>query len=736
MIRFRSNTGYQHQTDDGSASSSDSRNSKGAVLSASPPTPNSSPPSSPPQPTPNQRYQQPNKQQEPQLQVVTESSNADTIMDLAATIPSSKVLYQMEEKKINSVAEDEEVERIVSAVTKGLRKKKSSSRSKATSKNTVNATKTPTRSLKTALQSKFSQKSVVLKEEPTVQTSSGDLGRPPKNTTVGSSPMGVEVVPVISDDETMENDKTPKRSHRRRQKKKEPVPSGRKMIDESVASSAFTDDVDYDYNYIDDESYGDTSSSSSSYSSSSESSIDADDDSDSEDSVESTASLTDQVESSFDAAQNEDKPFDHDDKSDTYRPDRSAPRGLDIVAHLLSGATEVTLDAHSITNSGSKTASTQTVARHVAEALAQTHSLQKVSFCGPWKGQSNKTRIVLEILFDGLLSNSSIHTLVLKDNHCLDRYAGYAFGTFLKAHDSNGGSRLQKLEIAHCNFVGSGWNSLFLGLQHSTSIKRLSVVDCANLSSDDFDCITSTIQYLSLEQLKLCNINIHKSNIENLSFLFRAIQQTKTLKDVDLSRNNLGGAPRAILLLSRCLAGDPVWIESSSKESEYLPFNYHHHIEKLTLVDCGISDKASVRTLAKAMDSSLAKLDANNNEHPLVLNSVDLGKNKFGNSGAKLLLKLLENNASITTMGMVGCGVSAKNLKIITDRLRYNNSFLQKLGLSSGVSLAILDSMSAVENVFNGRKSPIERTESIAMAEEEDDSDIEASSRMSACGGC
>ena len=63
-------------------------------------------------------------------------------------------------------------------------------------------------------------------------------------------------------------------------------------------------------------------------------------------------------------------------------------------------------------------------------------------------------------------------------------------------------------------------------------------------------------------------------------------------------------------------------------------------------------------------------------------------------------------------------------------------TFLQKLGLSSGVSLAILDSMSAVESVFSGRKTTIERTESIAMANEEDDSDLEASSRMSACGGC
>ena len=725
MIRFRSNSGYKQQPDDASSSSSDGQ---GVIPSES------SPPPSPPPLPPTERYQQP----KPQLQVVTESSNADTIMDLAATIPSSKVLYQMDEKKNNSVAQDEEVERIVSAVTKGLRRKKSSSRNKSSSKKTGNGNKTPVRSLKTALQSKLSKKNVVPKdpkEEPLVRNSSID--RAPNQTTIGSAPMGVEVVPVISDDDNSK-DKTPKRSHRPKQKKQEPVYSRSNLVNDSVASSAFTDDVDYNYNYIDDESYGDSSSSSSSYSSSDSTTDSEGDDSDSESSDESTASLTDEVDSSFDnvmeSKSSEDKP--HDEKTDTYRADRNAPRGLDIVGNLLAGATEISLDAHSIMNSGSRGTSAQTIARHVSEALSQTSNLQKVSFCGPWKGQSNKARLVLEILFDGLLTNTSVHTFVLKDNHCLDRYAGYAFGTFLKAHNSNGGS-MQKLEIVHCNFLGSGWSSLFLGLQHSPSIKRLSVVDCENLSSDDFDCITSTIHYLSLEHLKLCNINLHKSNIENLSFLFRAMQQTKTLKEVDLSRNNLGGTPRAILLLSRCLSGDPVWIEAGgSKESETLPFNYHHHIEKLTLVDCGIADKASVRTLSKAMDSTLTKLDANNNEHKLVLHSVDLGKNNFGNNGAKILKKLLENNASITTLGMVGCGVSTKNLKTIADQLRYNNSFLQKLGLSSGVSLAILDSMSAVESVFSGRKTTIERTESIAMANEEDDSDLEASSRMSACGGC
>jgi len=510
------------------------------------------------------------------------------------------------------------------------------------------------------------------------------------------------------------------------------------IFDESVNASSTMDDddddgVDCDYNYIDDESYdnstyGNSSSSSSSSGSSSGSDSDRGNtryEIDHNHDDDSTASLTTEIEDSFDTgrASHESRTLDEDADEAFQYPKDSAPQGLDIVAKLLSGAKEIFLDASCATGSAKTPA--HEVARHISEALAQTTTLQKLSFCGPWRGKSVKSRLVLEILFDGLLDNTSVHTVVLRDNPSFDRYAGYAFGTMLKAH-----GRLQKLEIVHCRFLGSGWNSLLLGLQHSSSVKKLSVEDCNNLSSDEIDGISSTIQFLHLESLRLCKIQLHKINIENLSFLLRAIQQTKSLKEVDLSRNNLGGVPRAILLLTKCLSGDPVWIGSERNGTDdHLPPKYHHHIEKLVLVDCGISQKSSVKILARALDSTQAKLSAEGNEHPLVLTALDLSKNRFGNGGARILQKLIEANPKITTLGMVGCDTGASHLKTMADRLRYNNSFLQKIGLGSDVSLAILDSVTAVERVFGGRKTTATGTAAVA---EGGDDDTETSTG----GGC
>jgi len=263
------------------------------------------------------------------------------------------------------------------------------------------------------------------------------------------------------------------------------------------------------------------------------------------------------------------------------------------------------------------------------------------------------------------------------------------------------------------------------------------------LSSVEVDGISSTIRYLRLESLRLCGIQLHKVDIDSLAFLLQSIQQTTTLKDVDLSHNNLGGVPRLILLLSKCLAGDPVRIEGSNNgthntmnhndDDEYLPQNYKHHIERLILIDCGITHKSSVKSLANALDNThpAKKLGANGDEHPLAITTVDLSKNRFGNSGAKVLYKLLELNPKITTLGMVGCNASASRLKEMADRLRYNNSFLQKIGLSSDVSLAILDSVSAVEHAFGGGGT----TDATAMVSTKngDSSDIETTSRLCAC---
>jgi len=281
------------------------------------------------------------------------------------------------------------------------------------------------------------------------------------------------------------------------------------MFDDSVASTNNEEDtVDYDYNYIDDESYGNTSNSSSGSSSSYSSRFSFDrkdrnhqdkNGNDSEFSTSTTSRSNDTGDHYDDAAlSREDERdrsnsmYDEEDKSEAFRyAQEDFPQGLDIVAQLLAGKKEICLKASAvITDTSGKNTPIHEIARHVSEAIAQTSYLQKISFCGPWRGDSDKARVVLEILFDGLVGNSTVHTVVFRDNPCFDRYAGYAFGTMLRA---NSLGQIRKLEILRCKFVGSGWNSMFLGLQHSSSIKMLSVENCKNLTSDSIDAISSTL---------------------------------------------------------------------------------------------------------------------------------------------------------------------------------------------------------------------------------------------------
>ena len=103
-------------------------------------------------------------------------------------------------------------------------------------------------------------------------------------------------------------------------------------------------------------------------------------------------------------------------------------------------------------------------------------------------------------------------------------------------------------------------------------------------------------------------------------------------------------------------------------------------------------------------------IDSQNNQnqqqHKQVLTSLDLSKNKFGDDGCRYLLKLCrEKGTSIRNLGMVGCNVSVKNLKLLSDQLRCNNSILQTIGFSSDVSLAILDSVVTVENMLGVNKN-------------------------------
>ena len=139
-------------------------------------------------------------------------------------------------------------------------------------------------------------------------------------------------------------------------------------------------------------------------------------------------------------------------------------------------------------------------ATHISDALVKASYLQKVTFSGTWcfcppstnnsssSVTSNNTSRsvqnknikqhqqeiqVLKILLTGLQRNTSVSTLVMKDNANYDRLVGYTFGLFLK---NNG--KITTVEVLNCKFVGSGLSVFMMSLQHTKSMKSLCFRTC------------------------------------------------------------------------------------------------------------------------------------------------------------------------------------------------------------------------------------------------------------------
>mmetsp|Transcript_8421 Transcript_8421/g.24904 ORF Transcript_8421/g.24904 Transcript_8421/m.24904 type:complete len:932 (-) Transcript_8421:1600-4395(-) len=425
---------------------------------------------------------------------------------------------------------------------------------------------------------------------------------------------------------------------------------------------------------------------------------------------------------------------DYDDDDDEFVARRDAAAslaskaGLEVVAQLLAGATtEIVLDAGSIASCPMTLQQARKVARPIAEALAKTKTLLTLILRGPWnnsaKNSTSRNRSTLhdsifkarntvlqQILKEGLKRNTSVTTLVIRSNKSLDRYAGSIFGDLFRTH-----SKLARLELQNCSWGNvqhsSGWNCLLLGLQHSKSIKSISL-EGTGLSASDLDGISLTIKYLELVSVRLVGVNLHTiDDPESLVLFFRTVQETTSIRELELSRNLLGGGGHPLRLLCKSLSGDSVELyrdrnrnqltssEMMNAEDPDEDDEIQHHIEKLTLVDCGISRTSDVKMLTRALTTDDLR------DNPIALSVLEVSGNQFGNAGAKVALDWVSAHPNIKTLGMLSCNVGAKYLKIIKDQLRYNNSFLQTIGLSSDFSLAILDSVSTMEHVFGGNRS-------------------------------
>mmetsp|Transcript_5095 Transcript_5095/g.11323 ORF Transcript_5095/g.11323 Transcript_5095/m.11323 type:complete len:1103 (+) Transcript_5095:167-3475(+) len=488
--------------------------------------------------------------------------------------------------------------------------------------------------------------------------------------------------------------------------------------------------------------------------------------------------------------------FDVRDKDVANANANATKAGLEVVAQLLSLDTnknanhpEIILDAAAIASAPMTLQQARKVATPIAEALAKSTLLKKIQFGGPWNSHNYtntanghnanaalnantlaaRKEILLVLFNDGLRHNTSVHTIVLRDNPCFDQYAGSVFGNMLRVQ-----GRIRRLEVLNCRFSAtsrssrststltsswsSGWNCLLMGLQHSRSVKALSLENIAGFSCNDLNGISLTVKYLELESVRLVGVNLlhqhqqqqtnnsnnddhERERRESLAVFFKALQDAQSVKELDLSRNLLGGGGHSLYLLSRCLSGERVEPYGGNTTTANATSNGTNaantnttttttlllpiaatttpsppsklHIERLSLVDCGITRASDIKMLTRALGgdskssggSSCTATTAGaggNKSGATTTSSLDLSGNQFGNAGAKVLLEWIKAHPGTKKLGMLSCNVGTKYLKSVSDQLRYNNSFLQTIGLSSNVSLAILDSVSTMEHVFGG----------------------------------
>ena len=319
-----------------------------------------------------------------------------------------------------------------------------------------------------------------------------------------------------------------------------------------------------------------------------------------------------------------------------------------------------------------------------------------------------------------------------------------------------------RLAIQHCNIATPGKNNNSnatssvndendpTGINgQTTTTTGKETNEKGNFEEDDedddncnLDAIAAAVRWMRLQKLELINVNLHQLPYSSQTFFFSNIQQSPYLQELTLSHNYLGD-PAVLQMLCKCLetstkgttariAGLATGTSGGSVRSN-INFSSNNSImdtglddeeddddddqghnkpkatsppspmtlcrlRTLALVDCGITDAATVKILATSLFGNMS------------LTCLDLSWNAFGNAGALHFAKLLSRSMSSSKSKKSsqlqlselklepGCGVTSQRLTdTIHDALRYNNSFFKKMGLNSDITLAILDSVKVVE---------------------------------------
>ncbi|XP_026106257.1 NACHT, LRR and PYD domains-containing protein 12-like [Carassius auratus] len=211
-------------------------------------------------------------------------------------------------------------------------------------------------------------------------------------------------------------------------------------------------------------------------------------------------------------------------------------------------------------------------------------------------------------------------------------------------------SKLEKMKLSDSSVTEEGYKALASALRSNPS-------HLIELDLTGNDPGQSGVKELSdllqdpncqLKTLRLCDCGLTE---ESCSALATVLRSNSSLKDLDMSNNNLQ--------------------DSGMKKLKNGLENTNCTLKKLRLSDCSITEEG-YKALASALRSN-----------PSHLIELDLTGNDPGQSGVKELNDLLQHpNCQLKTLSLRRCSITEKQCFILTSALKSNPSHLRELNLS------------------------------------------------------
>jgi len=327
----------------------------------------------------------------------------------------------------------------------------------------------------------------------------------------------------------------------------------------------------------------------------------------------------------------------------------------------------------------------------MAQVLQKNTSISTIRLsCKRLECKEGRTRKhhVLSTLLSGIKENTSIESIEIEDTDISHELA-HSLSQLCARKQS-----LKNIAMIQCQFIGSGLAILFLGMQHSQSIRNVIFQSCdlgnqgdgggelqPPSSSFNVEIIASALPLMNLTSLSLVDVNFPTE--ECLHYLLENVEHAKELKLLDLSQNKLD--ERSIALLSKSI-------------------NRQNQISRLVLSSCSL-DNVCMKELA----IGLSGYDP--------LTNLDVSKNKnMGDRGALLIKDLLKGNSKIMKLNVSGCSFSETSLDALEAALRYNNSFL-KTFVSVSTGQQIFDVVDALANLGVGGEEEDDDEDEISVEE-------------------